>query len=109
VATFGRGVFEFDLSKPQGVEEGHSGFTVLRAWPNPVSDRLWVDIPAFSPDRCTLSLVSVRGSEVASCPVYTTGLQFSTSIDVSSLTPGCYQLIFKGNRELQTCRVVIVK
>ena len=109
VATFGRGVFEFDLSKPQGVEEGHSGFTVLRAWPNPVSDRLWVDIPAFSPDRCTLSLVSVRGSEVASCPVYTTGLQFSTSMDVSSLTPGCYQLIFKGNRELQTCRVVIVK
>jgi hypothetical protein len=109
VATFGRGIFEVDLGKPQGVEKETPGFTGLRAWPNPVSGMLWVDIPAFAPDRCTLSLVSVRGSEVASLPVQTTGVQFTTSTDVSSLQPGCYQLIFKGARELKTCRVVIVK
>ncbi len=109
VATFGRGVFEYDLNKTQGVEESHSGLAALHAWPNPVSGRLWVDIPAISPDRCTLSLVSVRGSEVASLPVYTTGVQCRTSMDVSGLQPGCYLLVFKGNRELQTCRVVIVK
>jgi len=109
VATFGRGIFEFDLTKPQGVEEDRAGLVTLHVWPNPVSGMLWVDIPAFAPDRFTLSLVSVRGSEVASLPVQTTGVQFTTSMDVSSLQPGCYQLVFKGNRELKTCRVVIVK
>jgi photosystem II stability/assembly factor-like uncharacterized protein len=110
VATFGRGVFEFDLTNPQGVEEGHPGLTnALHAWPNPVSGKLWVDIPAIPPDRCTLSLVSVSGSEMASRLVYTTGVQFTTSMDVSGLRQGCYQLVFKGNKELQTCRVVIVR
>jgi photosystem II stability/assembly factor-like uncharacterized protein len=109
VATFGRGVFEFDLIKPLGVDEGHSGLTALHAWPNPVSGTLWVDLPASAPGRCTLSLVSVVGSEVASLPVYTTGTQYRTSMDVSSLQPGCYLLVFKSNRDLQTCRVVIVK
>jgi photosystem II stability/assembly factor-like uncharacterized protein len=109
VATFGRGVFEFDLNKPQCVEEGVPGFAALHAWPNPVSGKLWVDIPPIPPDRCTLSLVSVMGSEVATLPGYTTGVQTRTSMDVSGLQPGCYLLVFKGNRELQTCRVVIVK
>ncbi|MEI6435631.1 MAG: hypothetical protein WCP32_12355, partial [Bacteroidota bacterium] len=109
VATFGRGVFEFDLNKTQGVEESHSGITALHAWPNPVSGRLWVDLPAFPPELGTLSLVSVMGAEVASQQVYTTGVQFSASMDVSSLQPGCYLLVFKGTREQQTCRVVIVK
>jgi hypothetical protein len=93
-----------------GVEEAHPGLdATLHAWPNPVSGKLWVDIPPIPPDRCTLSLVSVMGSEVATLPGYTTGVQCRTSMDVSGLQPGCYLLVFKGNRELQTCGVVIVK
>ncbi len=108
-ATFGRGVFELDLNHPESVNGNLGKTTGFRAWPNPASSQLWVDIPAIVPDKYTLSLISVSGVKVASQTVYTTGLQFRSSIDISGLNPGCYQLVFNGNRKLQTCEVIIVR
>jgi photosystem II stability/assembly factor-like uncharacterized protein len=107
-ATYGKGVFELDLSHSESLNENHSDTAGILAWPNPVSNLLWIDLPAITPDKCTLTIISVNGKEVLSRTVYTTGMKLRTSIDVSDLKPGCYQLVFKSNRELQTCKVIIL-
>jgi hypothetical protein len=108
-ATFGRGIFELDLNHPESVNEALSGLEVIRAWPNPASQRIWVDLPGGTPGSYTLSVVSVSGKEVASHAVSTTGTTLRTSIDVSQLEPGCYQLLVKSHRELKAYKLVIMR
>ena len=108
-ATFGRGIYELDLNHPESVNEALSGLEVIRAWPNPASQRIWVDRPGGTPGSYTLSVVSVSGKEVASHAVSTTGTTLRTSIDVSKLEPGCYQLLVKSHRELKAYKLVIMR
>jgi hypothetical protein len=108
-ATYGRGIFELNLTKTESVTENFPESAGIRAWPNPASDRLWVDLPATAPAKYTLALISMNGKEASSQTVYTTGLKHSTHIDISELKPGCYQLLFKGSLELRTCKVIIVR
>jgi len=108
-ATFGRGIFELDLEGSAAINENDFGAVAINAWPNPASDLLWIDLPAIVSDKYSLTLISMSGLEVASKTVITNGTKFRTSMDISQLKPGSYQLVFKGDRELQTCRVLIVR
>jgi photosystem II stability/assembly factor-like uncharacterized protein len=107
--TYGRGVFELNLNKIESVNEDHSRVAGIRAWPNPASNRLWIELPACAPDKYTLTLKSVNGLEAVSQMVTTTGMKLITSIDISGLKPGCYQFVCKGDRKLKTSKVVIMR
>ncbi len=109
VATYGRGIFELDLEHYTSVNEDISNAAKLKVWPNPASELLWIEFPAMANDKYTLSLLSVCGTEVSSQAVYTTGSKFQASIDISGLIPGCYQLVLKGDRLLQTAKVLIMR
>ena len=109
VATYGRGIFELDLEHYTSVNEAISNAAKLKVWPNPASELLWIEFPAMANDKYTLSLLSVCGTEVSSQAVYTTGSKFQASIDISGLIPGCYQLVLKGDRLLQTAKVLIMR
>ena len=108
-ATYGRGLFELDLNKPESVNENKSVVNGIRAWPNPASDRLAVELPGCKPGKYCLTLIPVNGMEGISQTVYSNGAKFSASMDISGLKQGCYQLVIKGNLELHTCRIVIMK
>jgi hypothetical protein len=108
-ASYGRGIFEVDLNHPEAVHETPAEVSGIRAWPNPASDLLRVELPAIAPDKLTLSLVSATGREITSRIVFTNGQRVQHSLDISGLSPGCYLAVLKGNSVLQTCRVVIVK
>jgi ligand-binding sensor domain-containing protein len=108
VATYGRGVFELDLEGFTSVNEAISGAATIQAWPNPASDVLWVEILATLPDTYTLAIVSMSGMEVASKTLFNSGAKFRTSMDISQLKPGSYQLVLKGGHLLKTCKVMIV-
>jgi hypothetical protein len=108
-ATFGRGVFELNLNQTEFVNNNHLEASLIHTWPNPASGTLWVNLPACPPDKCSLTIISVNGQEVASRTVFTNGMKLQTGIDVSGLEPGWYQLVFKGNKEFQTSKVMIIR
>jgi len=109
VATYGRGIFELDLEGFTSVEEAISNAAAMKAWPNPASEVLCVELHAIADDNYVLSLISANGQEVASKTVYATGSKFSTSMDISQIKPGSYQLILKGDHVMQTNKVLIVR
>jgi len=109
VATYGRGIFELDLEGFTSVEEAISNAAAMKAWPNPASEVLCVELHAIADDNYVLSLISANGQEVASKTVYATGSKFSTSMDISQIKPGSYQLILKGDHVIQTNKVLIVR
>jgi hypothetical protein len=109
VATYGRGIFELDLEHYTSVNEDISNAAKLKVWPNPASELLWIEFPALTNDKYTLSLLSVYGTEVASQVVYIVDSKFRTSIGISGLIPGCYQLVLKGDRILKATKVMILR
>ncbi|MEI6889483.1 MAG: T9SS type A sorting domain-containing protein [Bacteroidales bacterium] len=108
-ATFGKGLYELDLNHPEAVRENNPGTATLQAWPNPASDRLWIELGIFAPGDCVISLVSADGKEVESRTVYASRTTMRSSIDISRLEPGCYQLLVKGRQQMQSYKVLIVK
>lgn len=108
-ATYGRGIFEFDIEAYSSVNEDHRNATTIKVWPNPASDLLWIELPAIAPGNYVLSLSTVNGHLVASKSVSTNGTMLLTDIDISQLKSGSYQLIFTGNETVQTAKVIIVR
>jgi photosystem II stability/assembly factor-like uncharacterized protein len=108
-ATYGRGVFELVLEGFTSVNEIVSNSDAIRSWPNPASDLLWIDLPEIAEDKYVLSLITINGQEVESKTVFTSGTKCRTSIDISQLKPGIYQLVFKSDRLLNTNKVMIVR
>ena len=108
-ATFGKGLYELDLNHPEAVRENNPGTATLQAWPNPASDRLWIELGIFAPGDYVISLVSADGKEVESRTVYASRTTMRSSIGISRLEPGCYQLLVKGRQQMQSYKVLIVK
>ncbi len=108
-ATYGRGIFEFDIEAYSSANEDHRNATTIKVWPNPASDLLWIELPAIAPGNYVLSLSTVNGQLVASKSVSTNGTMLLTDIDISQLKSGSYQLIFTGNETVQTAKVIIVR
>lgn len=108
-ATYGRGIFELDLEAYSSVNEDFFNSATIKVWPNPASDRLWIELPAITPANYILSLTTINGQLVASKSVFTNGTMFLTYIDISQLKSGSYQLIFTGNETVQTVNVIIVR
>ena len=108
-ATYGRGIFELDLETYSSVNEDYLNSATIKVWPNPASDRLWIELPAITPANYILSLTTVNGQLVASKSVFTNGTMFLTYFDISQLKSGSYQLIFTGNETVQTVNVIIVR
>lgn len=108
-ATFGKGLFEFDLAKSQSVNETRGGTAGIFVWPNPAKDRISVEISASDPGLCTLSLININGAVAAAKPFNATGNRMSMDMDVSCLPSGCYQLVLRGEHVLQSCRVLIIR
>jgi photosystem II stability/assembly factor-like uncharacterized protein len=109
VATYGRGIFELDLEDFTSINDAISNTAVIKTWPNPASDVLWIELPVISADKYVLSLITANGQEVVSKTLITNGTKFRTSMDISQLKPGSYQLVFKGGREQQISRLIIVR
>jgi len=108
-ATYGRGIFELDLEAYSSVNEDFFNSATIKVWPNPASDRLWIELSAITPANYILSLTTINGQLVASKRVFTNGTMFLTYIDISQLKSGSYQLIFTGNETVQTVNVIIVR
>ncbi len=109
VATYGRGIFELDLEGFTSVNEAVSNAATIKAYPNPALDVLWVELPPIAADKYILSLITANGHEVVTKTLITNGSKFRTSMDISQLKPGSYQLVFKGVGVFQTAKVMIVK
>jgi len=107
VATYGRGIFELDLQAYSSTNEDHHNATAIKVWPNPASDRLWIELPAISRGKYVLSLTTVNGQEVTTKTGYTNGAKFITDIDISQIISGSYLLIFRGEHEIESKNVII--
>lgn len=108
-ATYGRGIFELDLNDQSSVNDHLLGANVLKVWPNPASDLLWVELPAFASGNYTLTLSTITGQEVASEALYANGKKVVTSINISLIKTGSYQLVLKNSGIVQTAKVMIVR
>lgn len=108
-ATYGRGVYELDLNDQSSVTDYPSSANLLKVWPNPASDLLWIELPANASGKYVLTLATIYGQEVASETVNINEKRVVTSIDISQIKSGSYQLVLKKNEILQTTKVIIVK
>lgn len=108
-ATYGRGIYELDLEDFTSINEESSNVAAIRVWPNPASYLLWIELPGIAYGKYELSLTAANGQEVVTENGYTNETNFVTSMDISKLIPGNYQLVFKSNAATQTTKVVILR
>lgn len=86
------------------------GIFNMAAWPNPFNPNLTVQVSLPSPDKLTLTLYDLLGREVTRFdPGLLPGGQHKFTIDGTSMSSGAYFLMLRGNKILQTQRVVLVK
>jgi hypothetical protein len=64
---------------------------VLKAYPNPAQNQIWVEFTKTSPENQTLYLINMAGQVLASQTIHNTG-QIKTSFTVDGLQHGLYIL-----------------
>jgi hypothetical protein len=85
-----------------------SEFFYVRAWPNPVSDdNLHIEIMSDSGVGSELSLISTSGQSVGAWELGE-GDQ-STTLDLTSLTPGVYSLVVRSEGYRHIERIVVLR
>lgn len=109
VATYGRGIFELDLEAYSSINESHDHPASIKAWPNPASDLLWVEIPTIVSGKCKITITTVNGQEVSSKTVYASGINYLTSMDISQIKPGTYMVGIEHQSMLQIVKVIILR
>lgn len=81
----------------------------LYAFPNPVTEHLFVQYELFEPDRISLSLIDPTGRIVLSLMnniIRTKGTHLET-LDINDLAPGHYTLFIQGSEHVGQVRLVM--
>jgi ligand-binding sensor domain-containing protein len=97
IAT-GLGVSKFLTAQLSIDETANSG--MLKAYPNPAADKLWIDIPVEEPVH--LMIYDLQGRTALSLTEALPG----NGIDVSSLAPGMYLVTFSVDGEVFNSRFI---
>mgnify|MGYP000421190291 CR=1 FL=1 len=84
------------------------GITDLSVYPNPVSDKLFVDFTASESKDLELKLYDVVGHLIWQKSVTTSSATQTESIDLTELAKGAYQLQVEAEGVQQTFKVVVL-
>jgi hypothetical protein len=92
----GRVTVRVDPASNVGVRQS-AGEVSMQVYPNPVSDGLFIDIP--NPGE--IMLYDTLGNSLLGMNLY-----HSQMLDLSSLSPGVYFLVFKGKESMVTQKII---
>ena len=98
-----------NLDSDWGVEEPKAvnPMTTARIYPNPVSDRLFVEVNASRASEMSITIYNITGQKVMEENVnITTGIN-TPSVNTSSLTSGIYFVTVKANGFDQTMKFIV--
>jgi hypothetical protein len=79
---------------------------VLKAYPNPAQDQIWVEFTKTSPENQTLYLINMAGQVLASKIIHNTG-PIKTSFSVTGLPHGLYILKLDTNIGFAVDKILI--
>lgn len=92
---------KISLSNTLQLEAGKDASFALVAAPNPVSDKLVLTASGKQGDNAIVTVADITGKQVKAVAV--TGS--ATEIDMSSLSPGMYLLLYRDDNNVQTIKI----
>lgn len=79
----------------------------LSAYPNPVTDQLFVQVGVINTNNATLSLVGLKGDVVKSVDVNASNSNSTIGITVQGLQNGLYFLVLKDGADLSSTKIIV--
>jgi photosystem II stability/assembly factor-like uncharacterized protein len=96
-ATYGRGMWENNLVDPLMVGVHETATRNFSVYPNPSSDKLWVEFTPPEPGLYILTVVNAAGQVAGRKEVRATGMMTRSQLDVSRLPAGYYIVRVSGS------------
>jgi photosystem II stability/assembly factor-like uncharacterized protein len=95
-ATYGRGMWENNLADPATVGIRKAVAQEFSVYPNPVTEKIWVEFTPPKPGLYLLTIINLPGQVVVRKEIRTTGMMIRSQLDVSRLQPGYYNISISG-------------
>ncbi|MEM6264441.1 MAG: T9SS type A sorting domain-containing protein, partial [Bacteroidota bacterium] len=86
-------------------EEGQDQLAQVQVYPNPASDRIYVNLPAALPYATSIELLTIEGQKSRETEFSPHSIHHS--LDISGLAPGVYILRLRGSQQMFTQKVLI--
>lgn len=107
-ATYGRGMWKNSLADPLTVSSKTISEPTLTVYPNPATDRINVEWLPPAPGKFDLRLTDASGRVVMSKSIFSTGMDYRTTINCTSLVPGLYVLRILGSNYSNDHKISII-
>ena len=95
-ATYGRGMWENNLADPATVGIRKAVSLDFSVYPNPATDKVWVEFTPPKPGLYILKIINSTGQVVGKKEIRSTGMMVRTQLDFSRLSAGYYLLHVSG-------------
>ena len=95
-ATYGRGMWENNLADPATVGIRKAVAHDFCVYPNPATEKVWIEFTPPKPGLYALSLINASGQVVGRKELRSTGMMTRSQLDVSRLSAGYYQIHLSG-------------
>ncbi len=96
-ATYGRGMWENSLADPLSVGIRKTIDHRFSVYPNPASEKLFIEFTPPGPGLYSLTIINVAGQVAGQKEIRSAGMMSRSHMDVSKLLPGYYLLRLTGN------------
>ena len=111
-ASFGRGIIRLDeFQKPVGISEPGDHIVKdldFKIYPNPASERTWIDFTLIASSKVSLSLYNLNGQLVKTREAgYMPSGKHNISLDVGDLPGGTYILRIRAGNQSSSKKIIV--
>ena len=82
--------------------------TVIKAYPNPASQSVSIDMPVRGSDQLTIQVINYQGQVVQSSNLKVSGVEATIRLDVDELPAGNYIIKVDGNLHKAATKLIKV-
>jgi len=107
-ATYGRGMWENNLADPATVSIRKAVAQNFSVYPNPVTDKVWVEFTPPAPGLYFITIINAAGQVVNRKELRSTGMMTRSQMDASKLLPGYYLISLTGNETTYSRMLLVV-
>lgn len=105
--TYGRGIWDFQISPEVVSTSSTDNSTMIKVWPNPTSDLLQISGTKKSGEQLAFSILNTNGKIVHRILHGSTENSFYEEFSMGHLPKGIYYVLIEGDEQTQSQKVIL--